>query len=724
MNYAFYLSSIVLFSPTIVFSQITENKNNSVELEPIIVTATKRAERIQDVPLSISVVTPDALEKRGATDYRDYLTGIAGVSLSDFGTNDSNVIIRGIATAPDGDGSGGTTVTYFDEIALGGGLGATEIQPLDIERIEVLRGPQGTLYGSGSIAGTLRQIPNKPKLGKLSAEVDASIASVNKARSAEYLASAVINVPLGENVAIRAAGFYEKNPNFILNLRNDNYVGGSRRYGGQVSALGEIGDKTDILIRYVYNNGKNTGSSLSNIVFPTSTFSEFTVDKLDDGRAGNVNLGTLTLNHDFGSAILTAATGYIDQKSNRDQDISIFLGEDTLLRRQGRAKTFSQEVRLASPKGETLEWIFGGYYQSSKIASIAQTDFLAPTSPDAPDSNTNSSFRQFAGFAEISWKFAENWIVKGGGRYAAYKTTQIDNLSGTPELSITDKAFTPRINLEFKPGNDQLYYIQAAKGFRPGGANDTPGPNECRGPVPDKFDPDSIWSYEGGAKIGFLNNKARLNASIFYSDWKNIPIFQLNFANAIDPAAPTVPNNPDCAADSFFRNLGKAVSKGAEVELVLRPSKGLSVSFSASYTEATLKDGGGSFANGQRLPASPGWNISTDVNYDFSISDTLNASVGGAVRHLSKYQFFLNEDFASANGFLGNPFLSNPNVGGYVTVDLRAGINGDKFGINAFLNNAFNTRGVTSINAFSSSGQAEQAITRPRTIGVSTHVNF
>jgi iron complex outermembrane recepter protein len=724
--------SALMLSSAPVLAQSRAEPQEEIELDEIVVTANKRSERLQDVPLSVSVVGAQQLQAKGATDYRDYLTSVPGVSVSDFGTNKSNVIIRGLSTAPDADGAGGTSVTYFDEIALGGGLGAIEIFPIDIERIEVLRGPQGTLYGAGSLSGALRQIPKNPKLNEWSGEINGTISGVNKARDPEYGVDGVINIPIGQNIAVRAAAFYAKDPDFIRNRLNNSYFGGARRDGVQLSALAQVSDATKIVLRYVYNENRINGSTLSNVVFPDSTYDEFTISKFEKSSTGNTHLGSATITHDFGGAILTSATGYIAVKqdsvddfsviySQTDPDTGLYLRDPTtgelipsdpaaVLSRVGsKGTSFSQEIRLASSGDVRFDWLVGGYFQSSNSKGKTAIDYLTFDEFDFINTESSSKGRQYAAFGEVGFKFTEAWKLKAGLRYAKYKES---STSSVPDTSAD--AFTPKATLEYKPDRNQLYYAQVAKGFRLGGANARPGVDSCLGPFPESFKSDKIWTYEAGAKISLPRGYGTFNTSVFYSDWSNIPIFQ-QIADV------------GCQLFQYFDNLGKATSKGFESELVLRPVDALTVRLSASYAKTTLKDGGDKFAPGQSLPATPAWNIAADADYAFPISKDLQGSIGAGVHLVSGYNFYLNEDFESGNNELVLPlrtFDRQPKIGGFATLDLRAGINSERFGINLFANNILNSRGVTAINIFSATGIPEQAVTRQRTIGVTAHVGF
>jgi iron complex outermembrane recepter protein len=709
----------VLAAPGYAIAQDAENE--TVDDQEIVVTANKRTESIQDVAISISAIKPEALQVKGASDYRDYLTGIAGVSLVDFGTGSSNVIFRGLATAPDGDGSGGTTVTYFDEIPLGGGLAAVELQPIDIARVEVLRGPQGTLYGAGALSGILRFVPNKTKLGEFSGNALATVADLKGGSGLDYQGETTVNVPLGSSIAFRATGYYERNAGFVSNLRDDTIVGGSKRYGAQASAFVELGSNTDFLIRYVYNKTKNNGQALSSFGLPP-----FSVDRLPQPERSDLHLVSGTFNHDFGFATLTSVTGYRRSTSQAFRDVTQYYTDDdnnpdtippvyALSIRNDRDSVFSQEIRLQSPDNSRFEWIIGAFYTRTRGVSdgalFDPTLLGQPTALLLPLLDNKDRDTQKAVFADIGWNISDQIRLGVGGRYAKYRVRSTDLLNpGTPDRTASDSAFTPKFSVEFRPDENKMFYAQAAKGFRNGGFNGTPKPGDCPGTYPAQFKPDSIWSYELGSKITLPNRRGTINGAVFYSDWTGIPIFQNLLGAACNPV-------------SFFDNLGKATSKGFELEANLRPSERLTVALTASYAKTTLTDSNGRFVR-QPLPSSPEWNLGADVDYKFPLSGSTNASLGAAVRTVSRYAFYLEEDYQDARGFLNLPFDTSPRGGGYVTADLRAGLELGAFDVSLFVNNVFDSQGVTTFQVFSGDGRVATAFQRARTIGVTVRAGF
>ncbi|MGH8759765.1 MAG: TonB-dependent receptor [Burkholderiales bacterium] len=545
------------------------------DLDAIVVTASKRSENIQDVPISVTVIDSTSLLERGASDYRDYLTSIAGVSLVDFGTNTNRVIIRGLATASDTQAGGNTAITYFDEIALGDTVvGSIEVEPLDLERIEVLRGPQGTLYGAGSIGGTLRFIPNRPDPDGFSGFANVSTAAIDEAHGVEYSGQAGVNIPLGTGAAIRIAGYHSGDPDFIRNLRDGSDVGGVRKYGAQISTLVELGADTEVVARYVYNHGRVNGATLAQLDRPG-----YFVDTLDESFERDTHIFTGTLTHDFSRSTLTSATGYIDQETSFEDDATniicqtIICGSpppfQSLVQSTVGQSIFSQEVRLASNgEGNTLDWIVGAFYQRTKGSTV--NDLVTfPAGPPTVLNDLHPELEQLAGFAELNWHFADRWTLAGGGRFADYELVSDDLLLGSRSTA-KDTTFNPKVNLEVETDGGQLYYAQASKGFRPGGVNRLSPQPGCHPQISPHFDSDGLWSYEIGAKLGLPGNIGTLNMSAYHSDWTDIPI-------VINALGGTATNGDLCNPIPYSENLGKAEVRGVEAELVLRPTDGLTL---------------------------------------------------------------------------------------------------------------------------------------------------
>ncbi len=688
-------------------------------LDEIIVTATKRELNLQDVPVAVSVIDASELLGQGGTNYRDYLTSVPGVALVDMGGIANRVILRSLATAADPETGSPTVVTYFDEIPVGGGLGAINIEPLDLARVEVLRGPQGTLYGAGSVGGTLRFIPNNPKPGEFQGFANASLADRDGADGQDYNVQGGVNLPLGQAAAIRVAGYYKEDAEFVTNLRTGLEVGGIEQYGGRISALVNLGERTQVVARYLYSEADTDDEGLR--LFGTP--GEVTTEQFDQPRERETQIATLTLTHDFGGASLTAASGYVDNSNFQLRDLTVAIGVPSLIDIQNEGQIFTQELRLASTgEDNALDWLVGAYYSDSDVEANIDLTVIAP--PSFPIVQTRTNAEQSAVFGQLDWHFAERWTLTVGGRYADY-SSDLQNVLSVTTAESSDSTFNPSASLQYQSGQG-LYYLQAAKGFRPGAGQTFPAqPTDvCRAlaeaTIPSEFTSDELWNYELGAKWS-LGDVGTLNAAVFYIDWEEVPIL-LNFF----PPAPCIPG-------VYTENVGTGEVMGAEIEMVLRPVEGLTLAGSLAYSETELVDSGGRFAfdEGRPLPASPELNASLTVSYDFPVGERWTATLGGQVQYIDSYNFYLETDFWEFCSFACPAYVGaapgdvpQPPVGGYTQVNLNAGLASERFSVNLFVNNLFNEDEVTGLFINGATTDLLASSLRSRTIGVAVGVNF
>ena len=702
----------------------------------IIVTAQKREQLLIDVPQSITAVAGDALERQQATNFQDYLKLVPGLQLNQSTAGQGRLVLRGINT-----GGVATTVgVYMDETTFGSSSGLVngailsgDFDTFDLERIEVLRGPQGTLYGASSLGGVLKFVTKKPNTEGFEARARGSVETV-KGGDVSYMGSAVVNAPLGDTLAVRATGFYRDFGGFIDSIGTggsdiEKNINDFRTYGGRISALFEPSDQFSIQVGAYFQNLESDASSsvesdptTSRTLYGRPTQSQF-VPEFTDVKYRVYNG---VINYDFGFASLVSATSYstLDQQFRVDLTpqfsglIALIFNKPNnfLQQQQTRVKRFTQEVRLQSPESDSFEWLVGGYYSNEKglidqAFNAVQPNTLTPVSglPLLGVATSNSTYREFAGFANATLHLGDRFDLTFGGRYSENKQTagQVSDgaLAGGPLTLPTTRSkedvVTYSVAPKFKLSDHFSIYGRVAKGFRPGGPNVlAPGaPANLR-----SYASDSLVSYELGVKAETPDRTFSIDAALYQIDWKDIQVFGV--------------------INNFGLNFngGKAESKGFEFTATMRPTTGLAFSVNGAYTDAKLKDDTpaqvGGLA-GDPLPFTPKYSIGANADYEWAVGENSTAFVGASIRSLSKQTATYNLAFRTANG-------RQRSLPAYEVVDLRAGVDFGKFSLEAYVKNLTDSDGKTSFEAPGNSplGAAGTGVIRPRTLGLTLTAGF
>ncbi|HWU73147.1 MAG TPA: TonB-dependent receptor [Sphingomonas sp.] len=734
--------------------------------DDIVVTAQKRSQNLIDVPQSITVVSSQVLEQRHATSLLDYTSLIPGLSIQQQNAGETRIILRGINTG----GASPTVAVYIDDTPFGSSTSQTnaahlagDIDPFDVERIEVLRGPQGTLYGANSLGGLLKYVTTPPKFDRLSLRAQAGVETVDGGGTG-WSGNGVINVPLSDTLAFRASGFYRRTPGYIdsvgIPAHNTNY---SDSYGGRASLLFKPSDRFSIRLTAIAQNIRAHGRDTIDV--DPATLSPITADPFT-GTAGtgllryqtlpernNVDyrLYSGTIEYDFGPVALTSVTSYATLHQHEDIDVTPQLGDISPF--YGAAtpfgtdepsnisqKKFAQEIRLTSAKSDKFEWLIGGYYtrEPGRIfqlfrpfdpatgallpeAGTIPQDLLGTGVPAAPFSfdhfltaSLDSTYKEYAGFGSATWHVTSAFDITGGVRYSRneQRTAQslgggfvvVQGADGTLLGKSSEGVWTWSVSPRYEINKRVAIYARIAKGYRPGGPNVVPP--GAPADYPAQFKADTLISYEAGVRAETQDRTFGIDASIYYLDWKNTQI-TTTFQTSIGPVT----------ADG---NGEGAKSYGGEVTLTLRPVRGLVVLGSVAYNDTALKGNilvGGS--DGDQLPYAPRWNASLSADYDWSLGGKTNAFVGGSVAMVSDRP----ADFDAAyQATFGHRLI----LDGYATVDLRAGIEIKPVTLSIYAKNLTNSSGQTYAGPYGGryAGLIDVATIRPRTIGLTAGVEF
>jgi iron complex outermembrane recepter protein len=776
--------SAVLAAPAL--AQAQQKDPNAVQ--EIIVTATKRDATIQSIPFSINAQTQQDIQRSGASNIEDLSRNVAGLTIQNLGPGQSQVSVRGVSAGQvvrDQPGVKEQVGVYLDESVISLSLFTPDVDLFDLNRVETLRGPQGTLFGSGSVGGTIRYITNQPKIGAHEGMFEANVNAVDGGGFGGSL-KGMVNMPVSDKVAIRSVGYITKYGGFIDALEDGGKVkknvnDGVRR-GGRISVLFQPTEDITITPRVVYQEiragGFNRQEVFNLFANPnTTTRPPITLGerqqflRLDERFSDNTLLGDVTANFKFSGATLTSVTSYIKRKIGVNRDASALTGSVSVdlgfpaaavllpskLVDTTDLKQWTQELRLASTNEGPFQWVFGGFY--SKVDRVynqrlptpgydAYTDARLGAGTSTAVANgfpLNSPYnsylpyniKQKALFGEVNYTLGK-LTATAGGRYYDFSEQRRFKSGGlfSNDDDRTDKTssdgFTPRFLLSYKANDHVTFNAQASKGFRLGGVNDPLNIPLCS--ASDKaifggyqtYGDETLWNYEGGMKSRF--GGITLNAAAFYTDISNLQ---------------TTLDAGSCSSRVVF-NVPKAHTQGIEGELKARLAPGLDIGLSGSVLEAqfdsTVKDGTGAviggIRDGNRLPSVPKFQVSFDVTYSRPVRSGVNGYVNASIQHVgSRFtqasdqennprSFVSNLAFGGATGLV--PTVVDLKLPSYQIVNLSAGLQFDN-GVDliAYVNNVFDENALLSFDR-ERGGRARLGYTvgQPRTIGFTMRKSF
>lgn len=710
----------------------------------IIVTATKRDANLQDIPFSINAQTADDIQKTGATTLEDLSRNVAGLTIQNLGPGQSQVSIRGVSAGQivrDQPGVKEQVGVYLDESVISLSLFTPDLDLFDLNRVETLRGPQGTLFGSGSVGGTVRYITNQPKLGTTEGAVEGNVNLVDGDDFGGHLKGA-INAPLGDKAAIRAVGYFTRYGGFI-NARREGGgftedINDGERYGGRLALTFEPSETLSITPRVIYQKISTDGFNRQEVfnlyanpfttTRPAVTFNEREQHLLlQEGFEDETMIADATIKVGLGGVDLTSVSSYTDRDILVSRDasaltgsVSVDLGFPTAgvllpsnLRDTTKVKSFTQEVRLSSNGDGPLQWVLGGFYSNTDrdyaqrlptpgYDAFTDARFGAGTSAAVANGfPLNSPYNadivydieQKAIFGEASYAFGDQFTLTAGGRYYDFSEDRLfksgglfangDNQTG----STKSDGFTPRILASFNATDGITINAQASKGFRLGGINDPLNIPLCSGGAGGvdaltygnrpRYDDETLWNYELGVKT--QGSGFTFNAAAFYTDIKNLQV---------------TADAGSCSSRVVF-NVPKAHTQGVEFELSVRPAEGLDLGISGSLVSAKFDSSVTTTAgaviagirDGNRLPTVPKFQISANATYSFPVSDGAEAYVSTSIQHVGNRitqpsdQEGNPRSFVSGLAFAGAPGTNattlNLVLPSYELVNLSAGVDFD-----------------------------------------------
>ncbi len=660
-------------------------------LEEIIVTATKRDSAIQDLPFSINAQTQADLERLGVVGIEDLARNVAGLNIQNLGPGQSQVAVRGVSAGQivrDQPGVKEQVGVYLDETVISTSLFTPDLDLFDLNRVETLRGPQGTLFGSGSIGGTVRYITNAPDLDAFEGSFEANMHTVTDGEEGGHVKGAV-NLPFADGkAALRIVGYHTEYAGFIDALREGGGVkqdvNGGNRSGGRIALTFQPTENLSITPRLVYQEVEADGFNRQEVynlyanpyttTRPAVTFGERQQFlQLDEQFTDETLIGDLVVRWGLGAVDLTYAGSYLERDILVSRDASALTGSVSVdlgfpdagvllpsnLRDTTDLEQVTHELRLASASDGRLQWLVGAYYSTveRKYAQRLPTpgyDFYTDQTLGAgtaaatangygPDSPYNSDLPydidQVALFGEVGYAFTDRLNLTLGGRYYDFEEERSFNSGGlfsNGDSNLVDKTesdgFTPRLLASYEVSDRVTLNGQVSQGFRLGGVNDPLNETLCNandlaifGGFQD-YDDEKMWNYEVGAKTRF--GRVTLNAAAFYADIEDLQV-------TLDAGS--------CSSRISF-NVPSAHSAGIEFELAAEPVDGLYLSFAGTYVESefdsTVRDGNGNVVaglqKGNRLASVPELQLAATASYTFPVQalGAREAFVSGSVQHV------------------------------------------------------------------------------------------
>ena len=667
---------ILSYTALMTTSAFAQEAEEAGLIEEILVTATKRASTIKDVPFSINAQTQEDIQRSGATNLEELSRNIAGLTVQNLGPGQSQVAIRGVSAGQivrDQPGVKEQVGVYLDESVISLSLFTPDLDLYDLNRVETLRGPQGTLFGSGSVGGTIRYITNQPNLNESQGSFEGNLNTVTDGEAGGS-AKAMINIPFADGqAALRAVAYVTQYAGYIDALgengsRNKDVNDGTRS-GGRIALTWQPNDRVTLTPRIIYQDISTDGFNRQEVfnlyanpfttTRPPVQFNEREQFLLrEEGFSDETLIADLTAEIAFDGFDATFVASYTDRDIIVSRDASALTGSvsvdlgyadsDVLLPSnlidRTKVEQFTSELRFSSSMEGAWQWLGGVFYATTDrvysqrlptpgYAVATDAVFGAGTSAavangfpnlDSPfNSDLPYNLEQIAIFGEITYDVTDRLHLTAGGRYYDFTEERFITTGGLFAAGddhtfdkTSSNGFTPRIMASYDFSDQVTFNAQASQGFRLGGVNDPLNTSLCTaedlvifGDFQDYGD-ETLWNYEVGVKTTFGGN-VTFNAAYFYADMTDLQV-------TLDAGS--------CSSRISF-NVASAHSTGVEFELTVLPNENFEVSIAGSVLssefDSTVIDATGAILggveNGNRLPSVPEFQIALSATYTLPI---------------------------------------------------------------------------------------------------------
>jgi iron complex outermembrane receptor protein len=751
----------------------------------ITVTAMKREALLHNVPFSVAAPTEDVLRDRGAETIEDVAANVGGFTVQSLGPGQSQVAMRGISAGQivrDQPGVKEQVGVYLDESVVSLSLFTPDIDLFDVNRVEVLRGPQGTLFGSGSLSGTVRYITNQPALGLTEGFAEFG-GGVTGGDSPDGDVKLGFNAPIGDTAAVRAVGYYSRIAGFIDGVRPDlsldENVNTGNRFGGRVAITLAPNDRFTITPRIVYQRMETDGwnrvdeyNILANpftTTRPAVTFGEREqLVQLQEDFTDDFVLADVNVNYNFGDVLLTSITSYVYRDVLVIRDATALTGGvsggiiglseevytlDAPLLDATTANVFTEEARLTGA-GDQVQWVAGVFFshtdrdygQNLPVTGFEDLSGIPTEGLRAPRdtlffSDLGYKLDQFALFGEATVSMTDRLRLTGGLRFYHFsedKEQVFDGIftndnTGTSLVSqpgdTTANGVAPRVIFSYDLNDQTILNAQVSKGFRLGGINDPLNVPLC---TPedlanfsgrDTWEDETVWNYEVGAKSRILDNRGSVNVAVYYMD--------------ISDLQATVTAG-SCSSRLIF-NVPDSRSTGVEVDFDAAPNRNFDFAISASFNDSELGStveptSATGIVEGRRLPTVPQFQFAAAATYQWEMGASV-PYVTGSYRHVGdRYTQVRDQDLGtldlSFSAPIGGPltqttFRYDPKLPAYDILNLRVGVRRGDWDVSFYANNVTDERALLAFDReLGTLARIFFLTNQPRSLGVTARLNF
>jgi iron complex outermembrane recepter protein len=673
-------------------------------LEEIVVTAQKREERLIDVPMSITALSGETVENAGIQNIIDLSYAVPNLSVREEGPGQQTIVIRGMGNSW---GSSSLVGLYLDEVPVSAWPTAQiDLQTLDLARVEVLKGPQGSLYGQGAVGGTIRFITQDPVFDGIEGKVGVSLYDTHKGDMSEEV-TGVLNLPVVDDVlALRVAGTYKNRGGWIDQPAiDDEDINDNELSNVRVKALWQATDQLSLRAMAIHHRNEAGGGNYVNLrPISDSQFQTGADPTLSPGVEDNYDVSNLTINYQFDFATLTSSTSYIDlDKAHFNRTFFLRLAPVTTFEQafsvSNEIKAFSQEFRLSSHQDQRLTWTVGAFYSDLKMRQTASDRYAAlngaplPFLPLASDGTEYSE--SVSVFGDIAYALTEQLMLGVGSRYFEDTRKRTNHLNGVTFEEDFDN-ISSRLYVSYSVNEQANLYASVSEGFRSGGFNAAAGTT-----IPLAYEPDEVTSYEVGVKASLFDRRLSTELSLYYVDYADTQGAVIALGTLTTGTT----------------NGGDAEVKGVEWLLQWTVTDALSLGFSGNVTDAEVVGLPGPGLTPDKVPGDPldfvpDYNYSLMADYRFSWSAAVPGYAG-----LSYHRQGPSSYITRVTG-VGDPVSEAGSIG---FLNLQLGAHFQKFDLQLFARNLLDEDRPTGPDLLNG-GLTPQA--RPRTIGVNLMYQF
>ncbi len=710
-------------------------------LDEVIVTANKRSERLQDVAVSVSSLSGATLERMHVAALADISGAVPGLVISNTGgPGRSTITMRGLNSQ----GNGSLVATLIDDMAVGSSASwaredsyQLDLMPYDIAAIELLRGPQGTLYGANSMGGVLKYAMRYPSLDATEAQVGVEALSVSGGGSGGYGVRGAFGAPLvAGKLAVRVSVFDRKTPGFIdnptLQRNNENTT---TQKGARVALLWQLTDAVSVKLQALHQEIQSAGSNLvaATAVGEGPVYSpgewldgpQAWAHTVPESFRTKIDFGSVTIDWNLPFGHLTSASSYSKKITEHDQDMTLaygwlqplIFGPDTPTNNMFLSgvgvKKFTQELRLSSAGESRLSWLLGAYYTKEDATNSQDLEALGLDLAPLPGINpfalasVASSYKERAVFGNLSYQLTPALAVSVGLR--RLKNEQLVNaqtggiiLAPSDTLSSSDASITNFMaNVSYHFAENTMGYVRVANGYRPG----VPNVVSSQYPeIPASTQSDTMKNYEVGLKSQFAGARGTIDLSVFKIDWTNMQAIVLTADGNI----------------GYGANAGTATSKGVEMSVNYLATEALRLGVNAAFTDAKATQqvvtASYTVAVGARLPTAPKWTLAATADYRLAPLGGWTPRVNAAFRYLTEQY----STFSSANPTARIPAGS--------IADLNLGLSRGKVDVALYVRNLADKRtfnsGLPQTNGLTGVRFYRGTLVQPRTVGLTVDYSF